>query len=324
MADEAFEAAVAMLSGAPAPTPEAPAVTPAPVPTPAPTPEAAPTEATPEAPAAAPTPAPVEDAEAKLRADLEARRVQRQQRQPQVDPAVAAMQAKIAELESKLTTPQQANLQALIAEHGEVEALRKVGIDPLQFFDGFRKRAQQQNPAISQAERTAIEAKQTAEQLQKRFDEQQAAEQQRQRQEAMSATEKLYLETTNTPEWEPDPGLKLEYIHKLPAAQRLDWTHKTMAHWRDGEGVDISHLTDRQLAKLTDMFFRDQVASHLTGTDAGSKPPTTVPVNDGAKTKQQPAASLTNAVASQVSGRERPMTDEELFAASVRVLENRQ
>lgn len=323
MADEAFEAAVAMLSkGTAAPVPEAPAPEPAPAPSPAPEAPAEPAPETPAAPAATPAPA-LEDAEAKLRADLEARRVQRQQRQQQVDPNVAAMQAKIEALEARLTAPQQANLQALIAEHGELEALRKLGVDPLQFFDGFRKHAQKE-PAVSKAERTAAEAKQIAEANQKRLDEQQAAEQQRQQREQMSAVEKLYLESTSAPEWEADPGLKLEHLHKLPAQQRLEWTHKTIAHWRDGEGVDISHLTDRQLAKLTDMHFRDEVARHLTGTEAGSTTPQTMPTTDGAKTKQQPAASLTNAVASQVSGRERPMTDEELFAASVRVLENRQ
>ncbi len=322
MTDQAFEAAVQMLAKGDAPPPS-PDPAPAPVPEQPAAPTTTPAEPTSvppqEPPKTEPPPTP-DDGEAKLRADLEARRQQRQQRAPQVD--VTTLQAKIEQLEQRLQgQPQaQANLQALIAQHGEVEALRMVGIDPLQFFDGFKKHAQRTNPQITAAERAALEAKAEAEALRKRLDERDAHEKQASQHHQQTAIERLYLESTKSAEWADDPALKLEYLHKMEPHERLRATHAEMERLAN-EGYDIQHLTDRQLAKLVDMTIRDQIR-RLTGNDAGSTTQTTAPATDGQKPTQATPAALTNAVAAEASGRERLLTEDERFAAAVRKIQN--
>lgn len=315
MADPAFEAAVAMLS-APEATPAAPS-TDAPT-TPAEAP--APSEPTTEAPA--PTPAPVPEAPTpqvdeadKLYADLEARRQARQGKQTPDE--VAQLRAELAELKAKLATPTTTapDLKALIAEHGEVEGLRRYGVDPLEFFDGFRKRAAAQNPELSAAKQEAAAARAVAEALQSKYDADKATEKETREANAKQGMEHQYLQLLKHPE------AKFEVLHRMEPHEALDATYKTM-EWLDREGYDRSSLNDYQLATLVDRRERDRIR-RLTGTDPTSVTPnpTTVPTTDGAKTKPVPPASLTNDLAAQSTGRERALSEKERLAASIRVLE---
>lgn len=300
MADAEFHAAVALLNagGAEAPAAAPSPSAPAPAEAPAPTPTEAPSEA-PAAPAPAPTteaaPAPVDEG-AKLLADLEARRAARQQKQPQVDPTVAQLQAELAELKAKLSQPAgKPDLQALIAQHGEVEGLRQYGIDPLAFFDGFRKRAQQQNPALSKAEQDAAAAKAAAEALQSKYDADRKADLEHREASSKHAMEQGYLSLLKHPE------AKFDVLHRMEPSEALEATYKTI-EWLDREGYDRSELNDYQLAKLVDKRERDRIG-RLTGNVPGAKSePTTVPATDGAKTKPEEPASLTNDLASQSTG----------------------
>lgn len=315
-----FDAAVALLSGpdeAPAPsepTPEAPA----PAPTPAPTPETPPTGDPPvEAP---PTPEP--DPADKLFADLEARRQARAAKPPTVDPVVAQLQAQVAKLEGLLGAQQSGkpDLQALIAQHGEVEGLRQYGIDPLQFFDGFRKRAQQNNPQLSKAEQDAAAARAAAEALQKKYDDDRKADQEHQEAAAMSAKESNYLQLLKHPE------AKFDVLHKMDADEQLEATYKTI-RWLDQQQYDRSDMSDYQLALIVDRRERDRIR-RLTGSDApgASKTTTTVPTTDGAKTTPAAKApvSLTNDLASQFTGGRKleDLNDRESFAIAERILQS--
>lgn len=311
-----FDAAVALLSGpdeAPAPsdpTPEAPA--------PAPTPETPPTG---DPPAEAP-PTPEPDPADKLFADLEARRQARAAKPPTVDPVVAQLQAQVAELRGLLGAQQSGkpDLQALIAQHGEVEGLRQYGIDPLQFFDGFRKRAQQNNPQLSKAEQDAAAARAAAEALQKKYDDDRKADQERSQSASKHAMEMQYLQIVKHPE------AKFEVLHRMEPDEAIAATYKTM-EWLDAEGYDRSDLTDYQLATLVDRRERDRIR-RLTGSDApgASKTTTTVPTTDGAKTTPAAKApvSLTNDLASQFTGGRKleDLNDRESFAIAERILQS--
>jgi hypothetical protein len=301
-----LDAAVAILSGdgGEAPATEAPAEA-APTPAPAPA-EPAPTEA-PAEPAAAP------DEEAQLLADLEARKQARQAKSTPTE--VAALKSEVAELRALLGKPnaqQTADFKALVAQHGEVEALRQIGIDPLAFFGGFREKAKdlERAKAMTAAERAlaeAAEAKKTASDY--------IAEQQKREQAAARAQmERDYLALTEA----PDAGL--QFLPKMSAQERLRRTY-AMIDRLSNEVDDVSQFTDRQLAKLVDMEVRDEIR-RLTGTDPGVTTPKPVPVTDGAK-KPAPPASLTNDLASQYTGGRKleELTDRESFELAKRLLE---
>lgn len=321
MADADFHAAVALLNtgGAEAPAP-ASSPTPAPAePSSAPAPSEAPAEPAPAAAPAtepAPAPEPVVDEGAKLLADLEARRAARQQKQPASD--TQALLAKIAELEAKVNAPksESPDLKALIAEHGEVEGLRRYGIDPLAFFDGFRKRAQQQNPALSKAEQDAAAARAAAEALQSKYDADRKADAERHEAATKHSMELQYLQLLKHPE------AKFDVLHRMEPGEALEATYKTI-EWLDREGYDRSELNDYQLAKLVDKRERDRIG-RLTGNVPGAKPePTTVPATDGAKTKPETPASLTNDLASQSTGTRSldELSDKERFRLAVQRLQ---
>lgn len=303
MSDALFDAAVAAITG---PDPE---------PTDAPTePASAPT---PDAPAPAAEPAPVEaptpvvDEEKALLADLEARRQARQARQPQQPSSeVAELKAQLQALQAKFEQPK--DLRQLIAQHGEVEGLRQYGIDPLEFFAGFRKIAKEKNPEIFEYKRTAEEAKAKAEALEQREQARQQHEAERQRIDAVRASERAFLAVTD------DPATKLEWLPKMEPAARLQRTYAKIDALQR-EGYDTDALTDHQLAKLVDMDVRDEIR-RLTGTDPGAAPPTNVPKTDGATAKPTPA-SLTNDLASQSTGGMRHGSEEERRAAAIRIIE---
>lgn len=299
MADAAFEAAVAMLNSAPAepapstPVPDAP-TTPADAPT-SDTPT--PTPAAPEAPAPeAPTPA--VDADAQLLADLEARRAARQQKAPPpVDPTVAKLQQDLAEVKALLAKPQTLDLKALIAEHGPVEGMRLYGLDPVDFFDQFRKAAKERDPAIAAAQRAAEAAEAKANDIATKYE---TAEQTRARREqewADHQSEQRYHAVIES----KDLGLK--YLPKLTPDERMEATRKTAARLVKEERYtvdDFNEMTDGELARLTERDYARHI-SRFTGTDPGATTTTTtVPATDGAKTK--PPASLTNDLAAQSTG----------------------
>ncbi len=299
MSDAAFEAAVQMLNSAPAepapspaPTPDAPtppADAPPPVTPPAPDAPAAPEK---PAPAAAP---PAEDADAKLLADLEARRVARAAKQTQQPDVVAQLQRELAELKAKIAEPRGTpDLRALIAEHGEVEGLRRYGIDPLEFFDGFRKQAKAKDPTLTAAQQEAAAAKAATDALQKRYDDDQRTQQERQAAWSKQQSEAAYLRVTE------DAGLGLQFLPKMDPAERISRTYAEINKLA-AQGHDLDAMTDGELARFVDMQVRAEIR-RLTGTDPGAtRTPPTVPATDGATTKPPPA-SLTNDLASQSTG----------------------
>jgi hypothetical protein len=322
MADADFHAAVALLntggSEAPAPAPSpapAPAEAPAPAPTEAPSDAPAAPAPTEPAPAAAPAVEPVDEG-AKLLADLEARRAARQSKQPPSE--AAELRAQLAELQAKLNAPKSEapDLKSLIREHGEVEGLRRYGIDPLEFFDGFRKRAQAQNPQLSKAEQDAAAARAAAEALQSKYEADRKADLESRETSQKHAMESQYLQLLKHPE------AKFDVLHRMDASEALEATYKTI-EWLDREGYDRSEINDYQLAKLVDKRERDRI-SRLTGNVPGAKTePTTVPVTDGAKTKPETPASLTNDLASQSTGTRSldELSDKERFRLAVQRLQ---
>jgi hypothetical protein len=308
MADASFEAAVAMIAaGEPA--------------------EAAPTEApTPEAPAAAepakaeppPTEAPPVDEEAQLIADLEARKQARAAKQaPAPSNEVAELRAQLQALQAKLEAPQQApDLRALIREHGEVEALRRYGLDPLEFFDGFKKHAKTTNPELHQYKSAAEKAAAEAAAARKAVEDHQRTAAEREQAQAKASMEREFLALTE----QADMGL--QFLGKMDPSERLRRTYAKIERLRDEIGPEeVQRLSDRQLAKLVDMDIRDEIR-RLTGTDPGATTAKTVPATDGAKPKPAiPPASLTNDLASQSTGGARLGTDEERRAAAIKILE---
>lgn len=289
---------------------------------PAPAEPAAPTP-TPEAPAApadAPPP-PVGDPTDKLLADLEARRAARQQRQPQVDPTIAQLQRELAELKAlqAQSQPGTADFAALVREHGEVEALRKVGIDPIAYFNGFRERAKQVDPRISATERAALEAQAKAAELEKRLNETQQSYEQREAARHQYETERAYMRTVS------DPELGLSDLAKLTHAELMDFTAKAMEDLKTTKGytrIDFEEMTDRELAAATQKYFRGYI-SRFTGNAGATNDPKTVPATDGAKTTPaKTPVSLTNDLASQFTGGRKleDLNDRESWSAAMSVL----
>lgn len=294
-----------MLSAPEAPTaPVEPATAPTPdVPTDAPATEPAPVEA----------PVPVVDEEKALLADLEARRQARQQKQfVQPNSEVAELKAQLLELKQQLSTQSQPkDLRALIAEHGEVEGLRRYGIDPLQFFDGFKKHAKGVDPNVGKALELATEAKAKADAIEKARGEETQTNDQRARIEAVRQTERAFLRVTE------DPATGLQFLGKMEPHARIARTYAKIEALQN-DGYDTDHLSDHQLAKLVDADIRAEI-QRLTGTDPGVTTTTTVPATDGAKKPATPA--LTNDLASQSTGKERILTERERHLLAVRMLE---
>lgn len=304
-----MEDAIAILNAPDdAPAPAEPAA-------PAPTPEA------PAAPADAP-PAPVADPNDKLLADLEARRLARQQKTPAVDPTVAQLQAQVAALQAKLESqpaPSKPDLQALIAEHGEVEGLRRYGIDPLQFFNGFRERAKQQNPALSKAEQDAAAARAATEALQQKYEADQRTATEREQLWYQAQTERAYHGVIESPE------LGLVLLPKMTPEERMDETRKAAQDLRRTRGyteADFNEMTDGELARLTEMYVSAKIR-RLTGDASATTTPKTVPATDGAKTTPaKTPVSLTNDLASQFTGGRKleDLNDRESWSAAMSVL----
>lgn len=309
MADASFEAAVAMIAAG-EPAEEAP--------TEAPAPEPAPKPAEPAKPEPTPTEAPALDEEAQLIADLEARKQARAAKQaPAPTNEVAELRAQLQALQAKLEAPQQApDLRALIREHGEVEALRRYGLDPLEFFDGFKKHAKTTNPELHQYKTAAEKAAAEAAAARKAVEDHQRTTAERDQASAKAAMEKAFIDLTE----QADVGL--QFLGKKPPAERLRLTYAKLDQLRDEIGPEeVQRLSDRQLAKLVDMDIRDEIR-RLTGTDPGATTAKTVPATDGAKPKPAiPPASLTNDLASQSTGGARLGTDEERRAAAIKILE---
>jgi len=301
-----MEDAIAILNAPDdAPAPAEPA-------TPTPTPEA------PAAPADAP-PAPVGDPTDKLLADLEARRAARQQRQPQTDPHVSALQAKIDALEARLAAPQQQqDFRSLITQYGEVEALRKIGVDPGEFFHGFREIAKKE-PPVAAAERAIAEERAKREELQKRIDEREQTFEQREAARQQYETERAYMRTV------ADPELGLSDLAKLTHAELMDFTAKAMEDLKTSKGytrIDFEEMTDRELAAATQKYFRGYI-SRFTGDAGATTDPKTVPATDGAKTTPaKTPVSLTNDLASQFTGGRKleDLNDRESWSAAMSVL----
>lgn len=313
MADPNFEAAVAMLNAAP---PDVPADAPAPdaptTPAEAPAPDVPATPTT-EAPAEAPVP--VVDEDAALLADLEARKAARLAKAPPSN-EVAELRAQLQALQARLEQPAQStpDLRTLVSQKGHIEALRAVGIDPLEFFGGFTREAKANNPELLTYKRTAEEAKAKAEAAEKALQEREQRERQQAEARHQQETVAAYMRAVDA----PDSGLK--FLPKMDANERLDETFKTIA-WLDEQGYDREHITDGQLAKLVDRRISERIA-RLAGTEPSVPPtPKTVPATDGAKTPATPPASLTNDLAAQSTGRERPMTEKERLAAATRIMQ---
>ena len=323
---ERFNAAVAAL--------EAPAPAPAPAPTEAPAPSTDPTPATEVAPAA-PAPAPadpvaaptteakppepaappvVEDEVAKIKRELDERRAQREaQKQPDALTAIraelAAAQAKIEALTQMGGRP---DLAVNMKARGAVQALRDAGVDPLEFFETFRKEAK--DPGAFRAQTEVQRAAAELEALKKRLDEgdQRTAAQQQAAQ--MAQQERAYIELTNN-------GETFAHLSKLPPDKRIKRS-LDKANELARAGHDPALIDDLTLARLVDADIRDELRL-LTGTVPGVTTTTPAPVTDGAKPQpaKPPAASLTNDLASQSTGRDRQLSERERLAAAIAVME---
>lgn len=302
------------------------AAAPAPAPTPEPSTESAPAStdapAAPDAAAPAPTPAAapvVADETAELIAKLDARKAERSAKQ--TPDATARLEAKIAELEARLAqtppAPSHPDFAALVRQHGEVEALRLVGIEPLEHFERFKVIAKDKEAfarrQAQQAEADRIAKLEEAQaKLGKTWEEQQAARAQAEEQ-AMWAN---YMRMTEAPE----SGTPL--LAKLPPSERYERTQRKIASLTEQFGAEaMQEISDAQLAKLVEKDIRS-LRDLLAGTDPGATT-THVPATDGARTQPSASpASLTNADAAQTTGNSsRRMTDKERLAAAIKVVE---
>lgn len=301
------DAAVALLRGANAAEPVAPAETPTEA-----KPEGA-TEAPPTAPAVPPVVPPDDDAA--LLAELEARKAARVQRAaPDV---VAQLQAKIDALEARLAQPPAhvpQDFPALVRQYGEVEAMRMVGIDPMEYFARFKTVAK--DPSVlerqraQQAEAERVQKLEQALEAQGKTLDQWKAEQQQREQAAQWSS---YIDLARA----ADPILA-----KLPQQEIVNATHRKMAEIDAQYGVEVRQsLTDAQLAKLIAKDYRS-LRDLLAGIDPGVSTTPQVPANDGAR---QPAtATLSNDLASQASGQTRPLNEEERVEEAIKLLKRAQ
>jgi hypothetical protein len=299
---ENMQAAIAMLEAAgdspaeapAAPAPEAPA-------------EAAPPPTTTETP---PASAPADET-AELIKLLDERKAKREQA-PQsqaIDPAKLRAELR-QEILAELGTLRSPAFADLVREHGHVEALKRSGLDPLEFFHGVKEVAK--DPGLVQRQKNEAALLERISQLEQKLEGQgktweQVQAEQKQRAEAEQWN--AYVQHVASPE----SGTPL--LGKLPPHERVKRTQETIA-WLHENHYDVNQVDDGQLAKLTEGRLR-QLRDLLAGTDAGAAQRTSVPTTDGAK---QPAtASLTNDLASQ-STSTRPMTERERIAAATAML----
>lgn len=310
MSDPLHDAAVAMLSGA-----EAPAESPAPSEAPAPAPTTPAEAPAPDAPPPeTPAPAPQESEEQKLLADLEARKQARLAKPSDTSSEIAQLRAELQALKSQTPQPTGADIAKLIAEHGEIEGLRKAGIDPLQFWEGFRKKALTNDPKLGSLEQQIKQLADENKALRERYETDTKTGQERAQQEHAAQLQRAYLRTID------DPTTGLKHLPHLDAVERMEETERVFS-WATRNEYDISHFTDAQLAKLVDSRIAERIA-RAGGTDAAAQKTTpNVPVTDGAKPSGTSPTSLTNDLASQSTGRDRVMSDMELRQAAIRVLE---
>jgi len=328
-------AAVALLSAPEAPS-SAPAPAPASEPAPAPAgePAPAPTETAPAgepAPAAAPAPAgepaPAPDDTADLMQKLEARRAQRLERQaaPAADPV-----ARIAQLEQEISALKQApqraaptDFVALAREHGEVEALRRVGIDPLEFYNRFKEVARDTSGGVLERRRAA-EAE--AERLAKLEADVGGVrtlltEEQTRRQQVQQAAEAQAA-------WETYAGIvtreetKTPLLARLPTSKQQEHTQAKIA-WLQRNNYDVDLVDDVSLARLVEKDLRDMRERLLAGTDAApssTKPPAATDKPNA----QQGSTTLSNDVAATATGKRKPMTADERVREAIAVVERAQ
>lgn len=276
----------------------------------------APVETAPPEPAApAPTAEPAKDDVAELFAKLEARKAERAAKQGAAPDVVAQLQSQIAALEARLAQPPAhvpQDFPALVRQHGEVEAMRMVGIDPLEFFSRFKTVAK--DPDSIRRQQAELEH---ANKL-KEIGEAQAKQSQtleqwqaQQKAEADRVAWNSYIRMVES----PDTGTPL--LAKLPVMERVERTQRKIAQLHEQYGEAAADVSDVDIARLVEKDIRS-LRDLLAGTEASVKPPQ-VPTTDGAK-QPQIAASLTNDVASQSTGSERVLSEKERVAQAVKIM----
>lgn len=277
--------------------------------------EPAATPAVPVPTEVAPPAAPADDV-SELWAKLEARKAERAAKQGAAPDVVSQLQAKIDALEAKLSHPPihvPQDFPALVRQHGEVEAMRMVGIDPLEFFGRFKQVAK--DPAAIQRQQNELEhanrMKELAEQqakLGKTLEQREADDRAKADREMWNS----YVRMVETPE----SGTPL--LAKLPVLERVERTQKKIG-WLQSNGYPLDEIDDTQLAKLVEKDLRS-LKDLLAGTDAGATTTTHVPATDGARPPTS-SATLSNDLASQTTGGERLLSEKERTAQAIAVLQ---
>lgn len=277
--------------------------------------------ATPAATEAAPKTeaAPAVDETADLMAKLEARKAERVAKKQQGGSEVAELRAQLAALESKLSqapAPTQ-DFAALVREHGHVEAVRRMGFDPLEFFDGFKNHAR--DPA---AIKRQAEARAEAERLAKLEEKVEGIGKTREQQIAEAQVE------ADRQAWRNYVGMvdKAEtgtpLLAKLPPEERIEETQRAIS-WLQRNDYDLDAIDDLGLAKITEQRLRKR-QDLLAGTDASANATRTPAATDGAPKTTSPntsATTLSNDLASQSTGRTVPMTEAQRLRAAIEVME---
>lgn len=304
MSSEAEAAAVAILNApdpSPAPSEPVPGADPTPV-------EAAPVPV----PAAAPSPAPVDDV-AELYAQLEARKAKRAAESGGAPDVISKLQSEIAELRARVAQPPAHTPQdfpALVRQHGEVEAMRMVGIDPLEFFGRFKQVAK--DPDSIRRQQAEIEHQNRLKEIAEKTDKLGQTLEQRVQAEQAEATRQqwnAYVKLVESPE------TATPLLAKLPVQERVERTQRMIAKIHQDYGPEVAgEINDVQLAKLVEKEIRS-LRDLLAGTEA-SATTKAMPATDGAK--PQPA-SLTNDLASQSVGGTRQLSEKERLAAAIAI-----
>lgn len=285
-------------------------------PTPAPAPAAAPDQ--PAAPAPPPA-APAADDTADLIKQLETRKAERLARRPSTD--TSALDAKIANLEATIARleqhPSHPNFAQLVREHGEVEALRMVGIDPLEYFNRFKEVAKDPSVVRRKAQEKA-EAERIAA-LEKKYEDLGKSQKERDEADREASLRAQWNEYTRMVE-KPESGTPL--LAKLDPAERVRRTQDKI-QWLHANDYDVSQIDDRSLAKLVEADMR-RLRDLLAGTEA-SATMQHAPATDGVTTTTPTSATtLSNDLASQSTGRTKPLSEKERFAAAVSIMNKMQ
>ena len=277
----------------------------------------------PVAPVASPTPTPTEtpapapDDASDLLAKLEARKAERlartQTQTPQpthLDNKVAVLEAEIARLSRAPSAP---DFPTLVRQHGHVEAMRMVGMDPLEYFHEFKEQAK--DPTLFQRKQSAAAEQERLAKIERDFATYTKSEALRREQDEATATSQQWGDFVRMTS---DPKAGTPLLAKLEPEERMKRTQAKIA-WLQANDYDVDQIDDFSLAKIVEADMR-KLRDLLAGTDA-SVSPTAIPPTDGATTTPATATTLSNDLASQSTGRTQPMNEKQRLAAAISVME---